>query len=142
MGDYTHLRMKATVKKEFIDIFGEIALDGEWSNSSDEIFKEFGRYPRNFMIPCGMSEYIVDSWIDNSGVAKDGFGRSYNYSTGYWTFLCSLKNQADTIEKFFEIVPYFIENIECAESLFEYDEYSKIYELKNGVITTSKGFKY
>lgn len=138
MGDYTGLRFKGIVKKEFRDNFEEIAMRGEWASSSDKVLHAFGNYSRASFIPCGVLTYMPDEWEQapydeyGNGVATDGFERSYDNKTGRWTFQCSLKNYADTIEHFFKIVPYFIEKVDVAEVYFERAEYSCLYKLQNG----------
>jgi hypothetical protein len=53
MGMYTGLRFKGIVKKEFRDEFGDIALNGNWNNSTDRVFREFSNVSRAAFIPCG-----------------------------------------------------------------------------------------
>lgn len=125
MGMYTGLRFKGIVKEEFRNKFADIALNGNWEESSDKVFQEFSRVPRAGFIPCGALAYMPAAWETEpydrygEGVPTDGFDRTYDKETGRWTFQCSLKNYCDTIEAFFEIVPYFIEEVEHAEVFYE-----------------------
>ena len=157
MGMYTGIRFKGIVKKEFRSEFERIAYGGEWDEHSDEKFIEFSKVDRAGFIPCGMSCYMPDEWekdyINSKGekeidfanyykqVATDGFNRTYDENTGYWSFQCSLKNYSGTIESFFELLPYFIESIEHLEYFYEEWQYSEKYELINGeVICTNEEF--
>ena len=133
MGDYTGIRFKGYVKEQFRDMFGVIALEGDWGKSNDCVFNRFGAVRRSSFIPCGCLSYMPDEWeVDNQDT--DGFQRTWNKETGYWTFQCSLKNYEDTIEKWFEILPYFIEKIEHLEYFFESWTYSKQYDLINNEV--------
>ena len=60
MGMYTGIRFKGYVKPEFRKNFKNIALNGEWDESNDEKFKEFGKLGRASFIPCGMLCYMPD----------------------------------------------------------------------------------
>lgn len=143
MGDYTGIRFKGYVKEKFRDAFEVIALEGDWDKFDDCVFNRFSKVSRSSFIPCGSLSYMPDEWGDNDE-DTDGFERTWNKDTGYWTFQCSLKNYEKTIEKWFEIIPYFIEKIEHLEYLFESWTYSKRYDLVNGriVMTNEKFEKY
>ena len=140
MGMYTGLRFKGIVKEEFRNEFENIALSGDWEESENEVFKEFGNVSRASFIPCGALAYMPDEWETapyneyGNGVSTDGFDRTYDKETGRWTFQCSLKNYNNTIEEFFNIVPYFIEEIEHAEVFYEEWRYSIKIELIDGKI--------
>lgn len=151
MGMYTGIRFKGYVKEEFRSKFESIAMHGEWEDSEDTKFKDFGdTYSRASFIPCGSLSYMPDEWekdyIDENGnkqfafanyyiqVATDGFEREYNENTGYWAFQCSLKNYEDEIEAFFKLIPYFIEKIEYLEYYYETWTYSYKYELIDGTV--------
>ena len=150
MGMYTGIRFKGYVKKEFRDTFEDIAMKGDWDKSNDEVFSNFGKLGRSGFIPCGSLSYMPDKWetdyINEQGekeidfanyykqVATDGFKRSYNKETGYWTFQCSLKNYEDEIEQWFEILPYFIESIEHLEYFYEEWNYSSRYDFVDNKI--------
>lgn len=140
MGMYTGLRFKGIVKEEFRNEFENIALSGDWEESENKVFKEFGNVSRASFIPCGALAYMPDEWETapyneyGDGVPTDGFDRTYDKETGRWTFQCSLKNYNNTIEEFFNIVPYFIEEIEHAEVFYEEWRYSIKIELIDGKI--------
>ena len=149
MGMYTGIRFKGYIKPEFRENFELIALDGDWKESSDEIFKKYGEYSRASFIPCGALSYMPDEWETDPrnyeySQATDGFKRSYNNETGYWTFQCSLKNYDDTIEEFFKLLPYFIKSIEHLEYFYEEWDYSTQYNLIDGKIVeiNDKFIKY
>lgn len=142
MGMYTGLRFKGIVKEKFRKDFEDIALYGDWENSNNKVFRRFGNVSRSGLIPCGGLAYMPDKWeieaFDNN------FDRTYNKNTGRWTFQCSLKNYDNTIEKFLEIVPYFIEEVEYTEVFYEEWRYSKRYELIDGkmLMTNDKFIEY
>lgn len=147
MGMYTGVRFKGYVKPEFRKGFETIALSGYWEDHSDQTLSGFGKIGRSSFIPCGSLAYMPDCWesYDNnhkkyssewfeSAKGTDGFERSYDEDTGYWTFQCSLKNYESEIEEWFKIVPYFIEKIEHLEYFYEEWTHSSKYELTNGDI--------
>ena len=139
MGMYTGLRFKGTVKEEFRNEFEDIALDGNWKESNNEVFKQFGSVLRAGFIPCGvLAYYMPDEW------ETEPFDRTYDKETGRWTFQCSLKNYNNTIKEFLEIVPYFIEEVEHAEVFYEEWRYSERYELVGGkmLMTDDKFIEY
>lgn len=160
MGMYTGVRFKGYVKPEFRKIFKKIALSGEWKNSKDEVFAEFGKLNRAVLIPCGTLEYMPDEWeedfLDENGEKvisfwnfykqkpTDGFDLYYSEVTGYWTFQCSLKNYEFEIEQWIEILPYFIEKIEHLEVFYEEWNYSIRYDFVDGIvaIVDDKFIKY
>lgn len=137
MGTYTGIRFKGYVKKEFRNDFEKIALNGDWELSEDDVLNSFSNISRASFIPCGCLSYMPDEWgqepYDNykDEIPTDGFERTWDKETGYWTFQCSLKNHNNTIEKWFEILPYFIEKINHFEVYYEEWEYSKKYDLVN-----------
>lgn len=138
MGMYTGLRFKGVVKEEFRDNFEMIALDGEWKNHSDKHISRFGLYDRASFIPCGLLAYMPEEWDEN-----DEFEQYYNNETGYWVFQCSLKNYNATIERFLEILPYFIDSVEYCEYYYEEWAYSHKYELIRGDMKlTNREFIY
>lgn len=150
MGMYTGLRFKGIVKEEFRNEFEYIAMAGDWGESNNDVFKEFSNVPRAEFIPCGALAYMPNEWETapyneyGDGVPTDGFDRTYDKETGRWTFQCSLKNYNYTIEQFFKIVPYFIEEIEHAEVYYEEWRYSVKLELIDGkiIMTDNKFIEY
>jgi len=170
MGMYTGIRFKGIVSERFRKGFDVIALNGEWENFDDEYFKDFGRMGRSGFIPCGVLCYMPNSWekdyINLHGekvpefssdfgkplsevyylkqIPTDGFATKYNEDTGYWSFQCSLKNYNGEIERFFDLLPYFIESVEHLEYFYEEDKFSQKYELIDNkiIMTNSKFIKY
>lgn len=134
MGTYTNLRFKGKLKNEFIEGFEDIAFDGEWEAHNDLIFKKFGELDRSFCIPSGTSSYFPNEWIDKEGVPTNDFKTSYSEETGCWGFQCSLKNYKNTIQEFFLILPYFVEEVHHLEYYYEEDDFSQEYGLINGEI--------
>lgn len=140
MGMYTGIRFKGYVKPEFRKEMSNIALTGDWNESTVPEFAEFGKIRRSSFIPCGALAYMPDEWEQapyneyHDGVPTDGFDRTYDEETGYWTFQCSLKNYEDEIESFFELIPFFIEKIEHLEYFYEEWDWSSRYDLYNGMV--------
>lgn len=136
MGIYTGLRFKGIVKKEFRENFTNIAMHGEWGESTDKRLAAFNNISRAVCIPCGSLNDIPDEWKNS-----DDFNKTYDAENGLWCFQCSLKNYENTIEKFLELVPYFIEKIEHCEVLHELSSYSEKYELiENTIVLTNDKF--
>jgi hypothetical protein len=135
MGMYTGIRFKGYVKPKYRKVFENIAMNGSWNESEDKVFKKYGQIGRSGFIPCGCLSYMPDEWESEpfdeygDGTPTDGFERTWNEETGYWTFQCSLKNYEDEIEEWFKIIPYFIEKIEYLEYFYEEWTYSKQYDL-------------
>lgn len=140
MGMYTGIRFKGYVKPEYRKAMETIAIDGSWNESDIQEFAEFGQIGRSSFIPCGSLSYMPDEWEGapynkyHDGVPTDGFERTYNAGTGYWTFQCSLKNYESEIESFFGLIPLFIEKIEHLEYFYEEWDYSSRYDLYNGMV--------
>lgn len=157
MGTYTGIRFKGYVKEEFKNMFDCIAMNGDWGQVDNTVFKGFSNVPRSSFIPCGCISYMPDSWEEDFktkegyGVidylvdgedpknccmkqATDGFENQYNKDTGYWAFQCSLKDYDDTIEKFIEMIPYFIESIDHLEVKPDYSDFGKLYNFKDGIV--------
>ena len=147
MGDYTGLRFKGIIKKQFREEFASIALNGCWEDAKDKKINNFANCSRASFIPCGALNYMPDEWEkweDENRKATDGFERTYNKENGVWTFQCSLKDYENTIEEFLALVPYFIESIEHCEVFYEEWIYSEKYELIENaiVLTNSQYIKY
>lgn len=131
MGTYTGLRFKGIIKEEFRDDFEAIALRGAWKESSDEKFKNFGMDEHADNIPnydeySGYPEYWEYRTVEHKPV--------YVVETGYWEFMCSLKNYDKTIEHFFQLLPYFIDRTLVVEKYIECDDYVNSYCLTNGEV--------
>jgi hypothetical protein len=132
MGHYTSIRFKGYVKPEYRKDFYNIAISGEWENSNVKQFKKFGeKYESASFIPRGIC--YVDDWFEQPYEPDhkpiDGFERSYNVETGYWTFLCSLKNYDNTVDVFQKLIPLFIEKIDYFECHIDIFESSNLYTL-------------
>jgi len=134
MGMYTGIRFKGYVRPKFRKYFEDVAINGSWRLHNDPVIKGFGEIGRSGFIPCGMICYMPDMWEDENEEATDGFERTYNKETGYWTFQCSLKNYESEIQEWFEIVPYFIEKIEHLEYFYEEWDYSSQYDIVDGEV--------
>ena len=148
MGNYTGLRVKVTVKEEYRNMIKEISQDGSWSDFVDKypFLDEYARLYRAEFIPRGaIAAYLPDDWeepITGFGASKyptykatDGFERHINLDTGFWSFQCSLKNENDEIEKFFEdVLCKIIESSDHIEYLYEAWEESVMYEFLEGKI--------
>ncbi len=133
MGMYTGLRFEGIVKKEFREQIQELtSREKEWSELDDIELRDFGLFGRSMFIPFGALCYMPDHWDYNS------FNLYYNEETGYWTFKCSLKNYDNELEKFIDLVPYFIEKVFHFEYLYEEWEESRLYALKNNELVVIK----
>lgn len=138
MGDYTGLRFKGIVKKEYRDDIKTLLETEDYSKLKHDIFKEFTKCERYSMIPFGNDIEAVESrWETNQN--KDGFDTKFNYETGFFSFQCCLKNYDSTIEYYLEkVVPEVYEKIIHCEYLYCYDTVSrlyKLYELEHGTNT-------
>lgn len=160
MGTYTGIRFKGYIKPRFRKDFEKIALEGKWDESSDQLFRLFGRFHRASFIPLGALCYMPKEWetelkpsqtisfegylYEKHHAATDGFERSYDPKTGYWSFQCSLKNYQNEIEAWFKILPYFVEEIVHLEYYYEESSYSQLYTIKDDslVMINNKYRKY
>ena len=145
---YTGLRFKGIVKKQFRADFKPVAMAGEWNSNPDERLLSFGKNSRSGFIPCGGLAYMPRQWETKPydygcGAATDGFDRTWNEDTGYWTFQCSLKEHK-TIDAFLKLLPYFIESVQHCEVFYEQWDWSEKWELINDqmVMTDDKFIKY
>lgn len=150
MGMYTGLRCKVKVKKEYIEDVGVLMYTHDWNNCKHDILKEYAKVSRANFIPFGALCYMPDEWeyetvedgltISN---ATDGFDTKLDKRTGEWSFQCSLKNYDSTIEKFIITLSLIVDEIYHLEKLYEEDEESILYELKDGKITKMQnGIRY
>lgn len=138
MGMYTGLRFKGVVKPEFRETFESIALEGKWEDSNYPLFSEFGnQYGRASFIPCGALSYMPDEW-DND----PEFKRYWNAETGEWIFQCSLKNYEGEIQKWLKMIPYFIDEIEHLEYLYEESTRSSLYNFVDGELKIVDSIQY
>ncbi|MCP1184952.1 hypothetical protein [Paenibacillus sp. 1781tsa1] len=157
MGMYTGLRCKVVIKPEYREELQRLHEEGyEWETSEFDFMREYGQLGRASFIPRGSLSYMPNEWEDiplkedgsldyRNGTATDGFVRSFDSDTGYWTFQCSLKNYENEIESFFEIVLSKItESIEHLEYFYEEWSSSVFYDLDEGEIakSTREGIKY
>ena len=138
MGMYTGIRFKGYIKPEFRKIFKPIALEGKWDGSHVELFRAYGTScARASFIPCESLSYMPECWetvLNGETVDADGFERTYNEETGYWTFQCSLKNYENEIEIFFSILPLFVESVDHLEYFYEEWASSQRYDIVNGKV--------
>lgn len=155
MGNYTGLRVKVFVKKEYREMIAEINEEAEWGDFADEFpfLKEYSKLYRSEFIPRGaIAAYLPDDWQEAITafristypmyIATDGFHREIDMDTGYWTFQCSLKNYENEIEKFFEdVLSKIIDSSEHIEYLYEEWEESLMYEFVDGKIVQIKQLK-
>lgn len=142
LGMYTGIRFKGIVKLEFRKEIIGIAMFGEWENTKPDFFREFGKLERSSFIPRGGLSYMPSEWEEGTFPnqrATDGFNKTYDEHTGYWSFQCSLKNYESEIEKFFEIIPKFIEKIEHLEYYYEEWKFSERYDIVDGKVKMVDG---
>lgn len=139
MGMYTGLRIKVTVKKEFVSMINKINNGENWESFSTEFpfIKNFSLKERSGFIPHGVLCYMPSYWENNC--YKDGFNTTIDLKTGKWSFQCSLKNYDKEIEQFFnEVLCVIVSDTEHIEYLYELWDKSKFYKLINGKITEIK----
>lgn len=149
MGMYTGFRFKGLIKQKYRqDIYNVIYGNKEWEDCENEIFKEFSKVDRSYMIPNGISAYLPDCWYKDSNnhfdsEATNGFELYFNNTTGLLCFQCEVKN--------YEPLEYFIKEVSkviCsklihAEILYEGNEISTLYKLKDGIIIQKEyGIRY
>ncbi|MHB0943297.1 hypothetical protein ACYCSU_16740 [Paenibacillus sp. ALE1] len=147
MGMYTGMRCKVVIKPEYREELEFLHNESqyEWSESNYSFMQEFGKLYRATFIPCGVLSYMPDSWEDSNECATDGFERTFDKKTGYWTFQCSLKNYDNEIEIFFEnVLSKIAEQVIHLEYFYEEWEKSVLFDLADGQIVESKkeGIKY
>lgn len=141
MGDFTGLRFKGTIKKELRRNLRRIALHGDWASSDYVPLYSFSGVLYSYRIPTGELCYMPEEWTDFHGFPTDGFDICFNENTGLWSFQCSLENYDNTIERFFDLVPYLCESVEHAEVFHEHWDTSVKYELIDSkMVKTSLDF--
>ena len=136
MSLYASIRFRGIIKPEFRKIFEPIALRGEWKESSDPVFRDFGDDPQAVNFSC-MSRSIgyVERWLE------EPWDRYYSAETGEWSFECDVNLRRDNAEMDFEddVIPYCMEEVlhyeRWYESLVDYDPYAYrtiLYRTVNG----------
>lgn len=130
MGMYTKLYFSGVIKKELRVIFKDIALDGQWANSKDEVFSKFGKISRASHIPRGSPWLCSRDW--HFAKLENEDNRIYDETTGLWKFYCALKDYESTIKNFLKIIPYFTETLISCQTHYEEDFYETEYELIDG----------
>lgn len=121
---YTGLRAKVIIKEEYGKYLEEL-VDNEYDyrRSSLELFRNYSKVPRSFLIPIGSVEMDFDKW-------KEVCNPSYNRETREWEFVCALKNDEQTIQYFFKnVLSVIVEEIIYLETWYEEDLESKKYTL-------------
>ena len=139
MGMYTGLRFQGIVKEKFRKDFDKVTVMGRWDMLEDNLLAEFGSFDRSHFIPHGSLNYMPDSW-DN----EDKIEHIWDEKTGHWEFQCSLKNYSQVIEEFITLLPYLCEYVNLCEVMYEEDEYSTQWKIRNNYpyIATNKFRKY
>ncbi|PFX43670.1 hypothetical protein COL24_05255 [Bacillus toyonensis] len=138
---YTGLRVKVTVKKDYLKMI--IEINNEESDFSDYVDKysfldNFSKLKRSELIPSGTTAYMPTSWEIGeypNEQATDGFERQFNIETGFWAFQCCLKNYGNVIDHFLtDVLANIIESAEHIETKHEEDDVSKMFDFVNGKI--------
>lgn len=136
MGMYTGLKCKVKIKEEYREDIQSVMDSTEWYLCKHKELKDFSKVSRSLMIPFGASCYMPDEWEDNN------FDFYFN-DDGIWNFQCALKNYDSTIEIFIKLLELIASEVYHLETFYEEDEYSHLYEMKDGkIIDTGKGIKY
>lgn len=132
MGMYIGVAFKGYIKPKFCndDFFENIVWDGCWGDYPDKRFQEFAKQnDRSERIPCGAWMCVPDSWRGNPD-----YSREFDSKTGSWSFVCNFKRDDEFLQAWFELIPYFVENVIHLETYFEADKFSKAYELVDGKV--------
>lgn len=131
MGMYTQVQFTMIVKPEFRK-YTEVYTEGGWVDTDDPRFLEFSKDDRASFIPNGYDTFT-----------PGGGWRIFDEETGEWDVSCSLKNYENTVEKFFELIPYFIESIKTLETFDENDDIHRVYQLiDNKVVKVNQYSEY
>ena len=124
MGMNTSLEFKGIVKEKYrdaINIVVTFEIDSgndqseKWKATGVDFMEKFSYVPRANGIPSGT--------------------RYWNKETGELYFFSELKNYENTYQKFFDIVPLFMESVEICKTRYDENEFYRLYELENGSIT-------
>ena len=121
MGMYTEFEFKGIVKKEYRKKINFLMTEEsvfDWLQLELPFARKFAVDYRSSMIPF------------SSELAE----RAWNFETGEWSFIASLKNYTRTIEKFLEIVPQLFESVAVCNTQYEDDEFYRHYVLKDNVM--------
>ena len=148
MGMYTGLRVKCVVKPQWREaiallhsdfdtlVSGDPACDyddrGSWSIVAEAYpdmpgVEEWQFEGRASFIPFGALAYMPDDFyrdVLSKEEQHDGSGSVFDFATGEWRFVCSLKNYNQEIPQFaIEVLFPICESVELCESLYEdYDD--------------------
>lgn len=137
MGMYTGLRCKVKIKEEYREDIQSV-MDKSWEECKHKELKMFSKDRRSSFIPYGSLCYMPDEWDYDSR-----FSLYFDVYTGEWNFQCSLKNYDSTIEIFMKLLELIASDVYYLETYYEEDEYSHLYEMKDGkIIDTGKRIKY
>lgn len=154
MADYIGLRCKVIIKPEYREALQELHNETyyDWSEAPFDFMREYGKRRNADGIPTAPLSYMPDSWEEPNqtatlyeGAPSDGFDRSFDLETGYWSFQCSLTNRDQEIETFLNVVLSVIaQEILHLEIYEENAEYGKLYGLVNSeiILTNPQGVKY
>lgn len=119
MGDYTELRVRATIKPEYRYIFDEkINHNRTWDDIAyfypgTKWLDRWVNIPRYQFIPSGGSAYFQDD---------PEWELTFNPQTGFLQFQCNLKNYVRTIETFIEeVLSVAAQEVHECWTHFEYD---------------------
>ncbi|CDQ41861.1 hypothetical protein [Virgibacillus salexigens] len=141
---FTSIRAKMFVKDEYQPLIDRLMNNSEimqWSqlHSTLPFVQQYAKVPRSGHIPFGALTYAPSEW----GVYDKTHGfnvhvmyePSFERLTGLWTFQCSLRDKANTIDQFMDlIVNNIVDQIIHLETKYEGDNYSNIYNFVNNSV--------
>jgi hypothetical protein len=112
MGNYSLLRFKGVVKKEYRESMNRvIGTTARWEDTKIVFLQNF------------VEEVSTDA------ILLGGYGYEWNKLNGEWTFEVELKIPVE----FFGIIPLLMDSVDKCE-VWDDEEYWDIYALKNGVV--------
>ncbi len=135
MGYYAGVRGTITLKPEFVGVVREATEEWGWINTGHAVLdayeNEFTALPFTPLTPLG-TDLNGKDWSDDGVI--EGY-KLYNIQDDRkWSFCSGCKN-TDSAKHFLGVIlPYIAESVEYLEYYFECDDYSKLYDLADGVV--------
>lgn len=123
MGDYTELRVRATIKHKYRDLVTELMDE----NNKCYWRELVARFPKFMWLRAWAHKVDCSMMIPFGGSSSfpndPDWAHTWNPETGFWQFQCSLKNYEGTIENFLaHVLPELAETVHEAYEHYEYDD--------------------